>query len=220
MFANAFAVGSLVNRSTEQFVGAELPPAGFSSNGPGLFRKVGTDRRLSGQADFFAYPPMKHKLWIVIALSVLLLCTSCERSPESHFFSSFSIRQFVENSKSSAGLTCDTIAGGGGSDFNSMSTIKPGGSRQLDSHKGDSWTCHLKPGAPVDEAALFSILKVDMERTLHDNGATITDRGSSGLANFYFVYKLKDLEGRVELRGTRIGTDYYDVHANLNETRK
>ncbi len=66
---------------------------------------------------------------------------------------------------------------------------------------------------------VFNALKLDVERTLHNNGATITDRGSTGPSNFYFAYTLKDVRGRVELTGTRIGMEYYDVRADLNETR-
>ena len=79
--------------------------------------------------------------------------------------------------------------------------------------------CRLKSNEPVDETALFNALKLDVERALHDNGATITDSGSSGAANFHFGYTLKNVRGRVELTGTRIGTEYYDVRADLNETR-
>jgi hypothetical protein len=69
-----------------------------------------------------------------------------------------------------------------------------------------------------DETKLLTALKLGVERALHDNGAQITDSGSTGFANFYFAYVLKNVRGRVQVSGTRIGPDYYDVHANLDET--
>ena len=139
---------------------------------------------------------------------------------ETSFFSNFSMRQFVEQSKSSAGLNCDVI-GGGGSDGGSIGSraggLSPGGTH-FNSYKSDSIACRLEPAGTFDETKLFSTLKLAVERALHDNGAQITDSGSNGTANFYFAYALKNVRGRVQVSGTRIGTDYYDVHANLNET--
>ena len=135
-------------------------------------------------------------------------------SPESSFFSEFSIRQLVERHKSSAGFTCDSTGGG-------AAGIRAGaagsGGTHFTSQKSDSIACRLKSNEPFDEAALFSVLKADVERALLDAGARITDRGSSGSANFFFDYVLKNVSGRVELTGTRIGGGYYDVHAALAE---
>ena len=139
-------------------------------------------------------------------------------SPETSFYSSFSTRQLVERNKPAAAATCDPTAGGGGGGGGRVGSFGSGGAR-FNSQKSDSCGCRLKPNESVDEAALFNALKLDVERALGDNGATITDRGSSGPANFYFAYTLKDIRGRVELTGTRIGTDYYDVRASLNESR-
>lgn len=135
-------------------------------------------------------------------------------SPESSFFSKFSVRQLVERHKSSAGFTCDSTGGGGGG-------IRAGaagsGGTHFTSQKSDSIACRLKSIELFDEAGLFSALKGDVERTLLDAGAQITDRGSSGPANFFFDYVLKNVTGRVELSGTRIGNGYYDVRAVLAE---
>ena len=127
------------------------------------------------------------------------------------------MRQFVEQSKSSAGLICDPTGGGGGGSGSRVGGFGPGGTH-FNSHKSDSFDCRLESTNSFDETKLFSALKLAVERALHDNGAQITDSGSTGSANFYFAYALKNVRGRVQVSGTRIGTDYYDVHANLDET--
>jgi hypothetical protein len=124
----------------------------------------------------------------------------------------------VESGKSSASIACDAIgAGGGGADFNRTFGVGSG-RRRFNSHKSDSFTCRLKSNESFDETDLVSTLKPDVKRALHDNGAQITDRGSSGSADFYFAYVLKDVRGRVQIAGQRIGTDNYKVHADLEET--
>jgi hypothetical protein len=162
---------------------------------------------------------MKRTISIAIAVYVTVLCASCISSrEETAFFSNFSITDLVESGKSSASFACDTIrAGGGGADFNRTFGVGSGG-RRFNSHKSDSFTCRLKSNESFDETDLFSMLKLDVERALHDNGAQITDRGSSGSADLYFAYVVKDVRGRVQIAGHRIGSDHYNVHANLEET--
>jgi hypothetical protein len=154
----------------------------------------------------------------------MLICISCrltsKTSSETPFFSDFSVRELVESAKSSAGFTCDPIGGGGGgSDFNMIGGTGPGGTR-FNYYKGDSFTCRLKSNEPFDEAALFSTLRVSVERALQNNGAQVTDSGSSRPADFYFAYVWKNVRGRVQVSGTRIGTDNYNVHADLQESNK
>jgi hypothetical protein len=161
---------------------------------------------------------MKRTISIAIAVYVTVLCASCmSASEETAFFSNFSITRLVESGKASTRFSCDAIGGGGGADFNRTSAVGSG-RRHFNSHKGDSFTCRLKSNESFDETDLFSMLKLDVERALHDNGAQITDRGSSGPASFYFAYVLKDVRGRVQIAGQRIGTDNYNVHADLEET--
>jgi len=157
---------------------------------------------------------IKHTILIAFAICSALLYSSCMWPRETSFFSNFSMRQFVERSKSSAGLTCDAIGGGVGSRAGGIG----GGGTHYTSHKSDSFACRLKSNDSFDETKLFSTLKLDVERALRDNGAQITDSGSTGSANFYFAYALKNARGRVQVSGTRIGPDYYDVHADLDET--
>ena len=138
-------------------------------------------------------------------------------SPETSFFSKFSVRQLVQRSDFATGLTCDPIGGGGGGIGSRAGGVGSGGA-QFKSHKSDSCGCRIKPNEAFDEARLFSALRLDVERALQDAGAQITERGSSGAASFYFGYALKNVRGRVQLSGTRIGTDYYDVRADLDES--
>lgn len=164
-------------------------------------------------------PSMKPTILSAFAICLGLLCSSCMWPRETAFFSKFSMRQFVEESKSSTGVICDvTGGGGGGSGIGSRSGgLGPGGTH-FSSNKSDSVTCRLEPNNSFDETKLFSALKVAVERALHDNGAQITESGADGSGNFYFSYTLKNVRGRVQVSGTRIGPDYYDVRANLDET--
>jgi hypothetical protein len=163
---------------------------------------------------------MKRTISIAIAVYVTVLCASCMSSrKETAFFSNFSITHLVESGKSSARFSCDAIGGGGGGADFSRTFGVGSGRRRFNSHKGDSFTCRLKSNESFDETDLFSTLKLEVERALHDNGAQITDRGSSGSANFYFAYVVKDVRGRVQIAGQRIGSDHYNVHADLEETK-
>ena len=159
---------------------------------------------------------MKHRILIALAVCVALFSASCVWSPESSFFSSFSTRQLIKRNKSSVGLTCDPIGGGGGG--GSRAGGVGSGGTHFSSHKSDSFGCHLRSNDSFDETKFFTALKLDVEHTLRDNGAQITDSASTGSANFYVAYALKNLRGRVQISGTRIGVDYYDVHTSLDES--
>jgi hypothetical protein len=198
--------------ATQQIVGRERNQRACHRQ---LVRNVVVARRVNSTVMLLLYS-MKHTISIGLVLCFALLCASCMWSPETSFFSNFSVRQLVERSKSSAGLTCDPIGGGGGGIGSRAGGMGFGGT-QFNSHKSDSCGCSLKSNETFDETRLFSALKLDVERALHDNGAQITDSGSSGPANFYFAYAVKNVRGRFQLSGTRIGTDYYDVRADLEE---
>jgi hypothetical protein len=162
---------------------------------------------------------MKRTISIAMAVYLTVLCASCRSSgEETAFFSNFSIRNLVESRKLSTRFPCDAIGGGGGGVDSNRIFSGGSGRRRFDSHKGDSFTCRLKSNEPFDETDWFSLLKLDVERALRDNGAQITDRGSAGAADFYFGYVVKDVRGRVQISGQRIGTDNYNVHAKLEET--
>lgn len=138
-------------------------------------------------------------------------------SPETSFFANFSVGQLVERDKSAGGLNCDAMGGGGGNGIGSRAGGLSSRGAQFNSHKSDSWACRLRANDAFDEGRLFSVLKLDIERSLRDTGAQITQAGSSGPANFYFAYNIGNVRGRVELSGTRSGGGYYNVHAELDE---
>jgi hypothetical protein len=162
--------------------------------------------------------PFMRRTLFIAGLAWFGLLSGCSRwSPETSFFSNFSVRQLVERNKSSAGLNCDPVGGGGGGAGFRAGGLGSGGAH-FNSHRSDSYACRLSANETFDEGRLFSALKLDVERTLRDSGAQVTQTGSSGPANFYFAYGLKNVSGRVELSGTRTGSGYYDVHADLNET--
>lgn len=161
---------------------------------------------------------MKRTILLILVAGSAWIGESCLWRPETSFFSNFSVRDVVERTKSSAGLRCDSGGGGGGGGVGGRAGSFGSGGSHFNSHKSESYGCRLASNEAFDETRLFSALKLDVERALQADGAQITDRGSSGPANFFFAYALKNVRGRVQLSGTRIGTDYYDVHATLEET--
>ena len=160
---------------------------------------------------------MKRTILIMLVAGSALIVESCVSYSETSFFSNFSTRQLVQRTKSSAGLNCDALGGGGGGMGSRAGGVGPGGAH-FSAHKSDSCGCQLVKDAGFDETRLFSDLKLDLERALQNKGAQITDSGLSGPANFHISYVLRNVHGRVQLSGTRIGTNYYDVHADLEET--
>jgi hypothetical protein len=159
---------------------------------------------------------MKPTVFITGLVCIAMLTACSGRSPETSFFSNFSVRQLVERNKSSAGLNCDPVGGGGGGISSRAGGLSSAGAH-FSSHRGDSYGCRLLSNEALDESRLFSALKLDVERALRESGAQITQEGSSGPANFYFAYGLKNVSGRVELSGTKMASGYYDVHADLSE---
>jgi hypothetical protein len=136
----------------------------------------------------------------------------------SSFYSDFSVAQLVQSSGSFARLACDPLGGGGGGNEFHVRRIGSPGETQFNAHKDDNFACRLPPDESLDEAELFSTLKLNIERALHDNGGEIVDSGSTGSANFYFAYTLKSVRGRIELSGKRGASGYYNISANLSES--
>ena len=99
-------------------------------------------------------PSMKVRILTAFAICLGLLYSSCMRSQETSFFSNFSMRQFVEQSKSSAGLICDVIGGGGGGIDSRAGGLSSGGTH-FNSHKTDSFACRLESSNSFDETKLF-----------------------------------------------------------------
>ena len=127
------------------------------------------------------------------------------------------MRQLLQQSESSAQLKCDQLGGGGGGNGFHIRRIGSG-KTHFNSFRSDNFACRLTSNEPLDETHLFSVLKLNLERALNDNGAQITESGSSDPTNFYFAYTLKGVRGRVDLSGQRGAVDYYNITANLSES--
>jgi len=160
------------------------------------------------------------KISTAFALCVTLFSAACNGPRESSFFSNFSMRALVEKNESSTGLSCDPNGGGGGGGIRSSSGGFGLGRTRFSSHKGDSFACRLRAEAVdgFNETRLIRALRSDVELPLRENGAQINESGNIDAASFYFVYALKNVQGRIQVSGKRIGADYYDLHAQLDET--
>jgi hypothetical protein len=166
----------------------------------------------------------KRRFSTAVILGFALLSGSCLHGRPaplgSSFYSNFSVRELVERNQSASGFKCVRPAGGGGggSDFNVISSQRAGSSKaEFKIHKGDSFTCELKPGDNFDEQPFFDVLKLDTERALRANGAQISDSGPAKPAGFYFTYTASSVRGRIQVSGSRTGDRYYNVHAELDE---
>lgn len=160
---------------------------------------------------------------IPIALSIFLsaFCSACILSGESTFYSNFSVRQLIKKHEAGTGLACEPNGGGGGGggDGGHVGSYGRGGSH-FSASKGDAFACRLSPDALArfDDAGLLAALKVDVEKTLSDSGAQITESGNPDPQTFYFKYTLKDVQGRVQVSGRRFGNDF-SVSAQLEESK-
>ena len=163
---------------------------------------------------------MKRRILMVVTAGPALLCASCLATQQTNFYSKFSVRELVERNQTAAGFRCDLPAGGGGGvdeNITSSSGGFGGGRTQFSADKGDSFTCALKPDENLDEPRLFAALKDDTARVLRANGFQINESGSAKPVGFYFAYTASNIRGRIQISGTRIGNQYYDVHAVLEE---
>jgi len=162
---------------------------------------------------------MKRRISMAVTLSFALLCVSCLSGPQTTFYSKFSVRELVERNQSAAGFRCDVPAGGGGGKDENIVSSSGGisGRTQFSAHKGDSLACALKSEENFDEQRLFAALKLDTERVLRASGAQISESGSAKPVGFYFAYTASNVRGRIQISGSRIGNQYYDVHADLEE---
>ena len=163
---------------------------------------------------------LRYNLAVIIAcaLGCATFFASCSGPSETSFFSNFSVRGVVEHSKASTWLNCGANGGGGGGDRAGIWSGGFGfGRKSFNARKSDTCGCRLKSADDLDEPALFAALKFDVEQTLRDAGAQITESGSAGSSNTFVGYTIKNVRGRVELSGTRFGS-MYDVRADLNES--
>jgi hypothetical protein len=164
---------------------------------------------------------IRRRISIAVTFGCALLCASCLGARPTSFYSKFSVRELVERNQSAAGFKCDAAGGGGGgADSNGISTSSGGIGflrTQFSANKGDGLACMLKSEENLDEQRLFAALKDDTERVLQANGAQINEVGSAKPVGFYFAYTAGNVRGRVQISGSRIGNQYYNVHAVLEE---
>jgi hypothetical protein len=154
------------------------------------------------------------RIALITAMLFSIGCTAYMRSPQSGFFSEFSLRRLVEKNGSRPGLDCSTgVAGGGGG----------GGSRsgrEFRVHKAESLSCRLSGGAgEFDEASFNAALKEGVEGDIRESGAKVTGSGGPDAGRFYFEYEVEAGRGRVEITGRTVG-DSYSLKADLDERDK
>ena len=143
-------------------------------------------------------------------------------SPESPFFAKFSMQDVVTANKSMTGIACDPLGGGGGgSGIGSRAGGFGGGGMHFQSHKSDSFACRLQSDgfAGTDEDRLIASLKKPVEDSLRKYGANIKESGSREPRSFYFSYAINDIQGRIQVSGQRIGVDFYNLQADLEESK-
>ena len=162
-----------------------------------------------------------------LILTLILISSgfiACSLSPESDFFSKFSIQQLVEKNKAPTGLDCE------GNESDRRGGIGTGGgvgifffpNKEYRSIKSDSFVCKLKSNAleHFDEAGLIAALRQDVERAIDQSGAKVIESGNPDSTSFYFSYSVDNALGRVEISGKSMSNDYYTVKANLDERSK
>ena len=161
---------------------------------------------------------------IFFLMGAIVTGSACTISKETPFFTKFSMSDLVTSNKTFKGFQCDALGGGGGGGgtegiFSSSGGLGRGGMR-FHSQKSDSFACRLHSDTlPVaDEAELIASLSKQVEDSLRTYGADISERGNRNSHSFYFSYVIKDIQGRVQVSGKRMGLDYY-IQAELEESK-
>ena len=96
-----------------------------------------------------------------------------------------------------------------------------GGGMHFQSHKSDSFACRLQSDsfASADEDRFIASLKKPVEDSLRKYGANIKESGSREPRSFYLSYAINDIQGRIKVSGQRIGVDFYNLQADLEESK-
>jgi hypothetical protein len=164
----------------------------------------------------------RSRILILFVIGIIGAPGACTTSPESPFFAKFSMQDLVTANKSVAGFVCDPMGGGGGG--NGVGSRAGGfgcGGMHFQSHKSDSFACRLQSDsfASADEDRFIASLKKPIEDSLRKYGANIKESGSSEPRSFYLSYAINDIQGRIKVSGQRIGVDFYNLQANLEESK-
>ena len=171
---------------------------------------------------FSGFNPNRNRILILFMIGIIGAPGACTTSPESHFFAKFSMQDLVTANKSVAGIVCDPMGGGGGgSGIGGRAGGFGGGGIHFQSHRSDSFACRLQPDsfASADEDRLIASLKKPLEDSLRKYGANIKESGSREPRSFYFSYSINDIQGRIQVSGQRIGVDFYNLKADLEESK-
>src|SRR6185369_8762325 len=164
----------------------------------------------------------RNRILILFVFGIIGAQGACNMSPESPFFAKFSMQDLVTANKSMAGIACDPMGGGGtGNGIGTRAGGFGGGGLHFQSHKSDSFACRLQSGtlASDDEDRLIASLKKPVEDLLRTYGANIKESGSREARSFYVSYAINDIQGRIQVSGQRIGVDFYNLQANLEESK-
>src|SRR5204863_2380769 len=159
-----------------------------------------------------------NRILITVSIVLIIGSSACTSSPESLFYKGFSLRELVTGNKL-VGFDCDAAGnsggGGGGGIFSRSGGI--GVRIHFHSQKDDTLFCRLKAGelTSANEEMLIDSVRRQVENLLRTYGAHINEAGSSNARSFYFAYAIKDIQGRVQVSGTRVGGDYYSLQAEL-----
>lgn len=147
-----------------------------------------------------------------------------QHCPGESFLAKFSMRDLATVNKSMAGIACDPAGGGGGGGSGSIFSSGGGLGRagmHFQSHKSDAFACRLQSGSlpSADEEQLIASLRKQVEDSLRAYGANIKESGGRDRRSFYFSYAIKDIQGRIQVSGQRIGNDFYNLQADLQESK-
>jgi len=163
-----------------------------------------------------------NRILIYFVVGIIATSSSCVMSGASPFFKDFSMHDLVTRNKSIKGFECDPAGGGGGSDgIGSWAGGFGGGGMHFQSHKSDSFACRLHSDdlPSADEEQLIASLRKQVEDSLRTYRANIKESGSRDTRSFYFSYAIEDIQGRIQVSGQRIGSNFYNLQANLEESK-
>jgi len=164
----------------------------------------------------------RNRILILSVIGIIAAQGACNMSSESPFFAKFSMQDLVTANNSMAGIACDPAGGGGGGNgVGSRTGGFGGGGIHFQSHKSDAFACRLQSDsfASADEDRLIASLKQPIENSLRTYGANIKESGSSEPHSFYVSYAINDIQGRIKVSGQRIGLGFYNLQANLEESK-
>src|ERR1043165_7070594 len=96
-------------------------------------------------------PFINHLFFIAVLVCFALISGCALWSPETSFFSHFSVRQLVERNKSFAGLNCEPAGGGDSGSIGSRAGGFGSGRAHFNSSRTESYACRLLSNEGPDE---------------------------------------------------------------------